>query len=142
MEHICFTVPGTPQGKARARTYYNPRAGRSVTHTPENTVLYENLIKMCYQSKADGTFGNGPLSVCIHAYFQPAKSTTKGKLADMLRGFIFPTKKPDVDNIAKAVLDALNGVAYPDDKQVVHLEVFKQYEEFPRLEVEIKTIGK
>ena len=142
MEAIYFTVPGTPQGKARARTYYNPRMGRSVSHTPEKTVLYENLIKMCYQTETGRGFGDEPLSVCIHAYFQPAKSTAKGKLADMLRGLISPTKKPDIDNIAKVVLDALNGVAYPDDKQVAHLEVFKQYGDLPRVEVEIKPLGK
>lgn len=80
MEYIHFTVPGTPQGKARARTYYNPRIGRSVSHTPENTVLYENLIKMCYQSKAEGPFGDVPLSVCVHAYFQPAKAPQRESL--------------------------------------------------------------
>lgn len=140
--HTRFTVPGEPQGKARARTYYNPKAGHSVSHTPDNTVLYENLIKMYYQNESNLIFGDSPLSVTIRAYFRPAKSTPKGKLSDMLHGLIFPTKKPDSDNIAKVVLDALNGVAYRDDKQVVHLEIYKIYGESPRIEVEIETLEK
>lgn len=45
MQAVSFQVPGKPQGKARARTFYNGRLKRSMTITPENTVLYENLIK-------------------------------------------------------------------------------------------------
>ncbi len=140
--HTHFVVPGEPQGKARARTYYNPKAGHSVSHTPDNTVLYENLIKMHYQNDSGVVFGDVPLTVVIRAYFRPAKSTPKGKLSDMLHGRIFPTKKPDSDNIAKVVLDALNGLAYLDDKQVVHLEIYKLYGEYPRIEVEIETLEK
>lgn len=43
---IKFTVPGQPQGKARARTFYNGNMGRMQSVTPEKTVLYENLIKI------------------------------------------------------------------------------------------------
>ena len=58
----------------------------------------------------------------------------------MERGLIFPTKKPDTDNIAKAILDALNGLAYYDDAQVVNLEVQKRYSNEPRAEVFINDI--
>ena len=58
----------------------------------------------------------------------------------MERGLILPTKKPDADNIAKAILDALNGLAYYDDAQVVHLEVQKRYSNEPRAEVFINDI--
>lgn len=50
---IKFTIPGAPQGKARARTVYNPRIKRSVSYTPDNTVLYENLIKTRYLEVTD-----------------------------------------------------------------------------------------
>lgn len=53
----------------------------------------------------------------------------------MLNGELLPAKKPDIDNIVKAVLDALNEVAYRDDTQVVELQVRKQYSERPRLEI-------
>ena len=53
----------------------------------------------------------------------------------MLNGELMPAKKPDIDNIAKAVLDALNSVAYRDDTQIVDLQIRKQYSEKPRLEI-------
>ena len=55
----------------------------------------------------------------------------------MQADLILPTKKPDTDNIAKAILDALNGVAYYDDAQVVELHVVKKYSDEPRAEVMI-----
>lgn len=143
MVPIRFTIPGPPQGKARARTYYNSKLGRSVSHTPDGTVLYENLIRMCYGQISDFIFeGETPISIRITAFFQPAKSTTKKRLAEMLAGNILPTKKPDADNVAKVVLDALNGCAYGDDKQVVKLEVIKRYDVHPRVEVELNSIEK
>lgn len=47
------------------------------------------------------------------------------RLMDELKGR--PDKKPDADNILKAVLDALNGVAYEDDRQVVEVLCIKKY---------------
>lgn len=56
MRSVTFQVPGKPQGKARARTYYNPAAKKHVSHTPDNTVLYENLIKDQFLNHADGFY--------------------------------------------------------------------------------------
>lgn len=124
-----FTIPGKPQGKARARTVYNPRINRSVSYTPDNTVLYENLIKTLYLEKYPGEcFSKGEaLHIRIQVYYEPPKSISKKKREEMLAGNLLPCKKPDIDNIAKAVLDALNGVAYGDDNQVTALEVSKYY---------------
>ena len=59
----------------------------------------------------------------------------------MIKGEILPTKKPDIDNIMKVVLDALNGVAYFDDKQVCKVNFIKMYSEEPRLKILIRKIG-
>ena len=48
-----FIVDGKPQGKARARTFYNPKLGRVQSMTPENTVLYENLVKQSFVQQTD-----------------------------------------------------------------------------------------
>lgn len=45
---VKFSIPGEPKGKARARTWQDQKTGRSVTKTPEGTVMYENLVKLCY----------------------------------------------------------------------------------------------
>lgn len=134
---ICFTVPGKPQGKARARTFYNPKTKAMSSVTPEKTVLYENFISTCYlQAAGEERFSDTAyIRIRIQAFYEVTKSTSKVKRTAMLNGELLPTKKPDIDNIAKAVLDALNGVAYRDDTQVVELYVRKQYSEKPQVEI-------
>jgi Holliday junction resolvase RusA-like endonuclease len=58
----------------------------------------------------------------------------------MLNNEILPMVKPDTDNIAKGVLDSLNGIAYQDDKQVVELKVNKFYNNTPYVRVMIEEI--
>ena len=55
------------------------------------------------------------------------KSTPKLKRQEMASGYILPTKKPDGDNVEKAVADALNKVAYDDDSQIVEAKWQKFY---------------
>ena len=123
-----FTIPGVPQGKARARTFYHKQANRVVSMTPEKTILYENLIKQCFLDSCEETyFDKEPLVMSIIAYFPIPKSTTKKDRLLISEGKLQPTKKPDADNIAKVICDALNGVAYGDDTQIISLTVTKQY---------------
>lgn len=124
---VNFTIPGKPQGKARARTYHTSSGVRTVT--PEKTVLYENLIKGSYLIKYKKRMfdQDQPLIVMIEAVFEPPRSASKKKQQEMIEKKLFPTKKPDSDNIAKVVLDAMNGTVYPDDKQVIGLIVQKVY---------------
>ena len=96
--------------------------------TPENTVLYENNIIQSYLDVAKKPqLLQGPLQVSIKAYFPVPKSTTKKNREQIEAGHLLPTKKPDADNIAKVVCDALNQVAYSDDTQIIKLEVSKLY---------------
>ena len=140
MDSIKLTVPGPPKGKARVRTVRG-RGGQTFSYTPEGTVLYENLVKTCYSQNCRFSFQNGEaLDVHIHAFYDIPKSTSKKKREQMLSGDILPTKKPDIDNIAKCILDALNGVASHADTQVVLLTIRKSYSEIPRVEVEINKI--
>lgn len=126
---IQFYIPGKPQGKARARTFYDKKAGRMRSVTPENTVLYENHIIQSYLNAAKKPqMLQGALEVSIKAYFPIPKSTTKKARKQIEDGEVFPTKKPDADNIAKVICDALNQIAYQDDTQVVELTVTKHFE--------------
>lgn len=141
---VIFEVIGTIRGKARARTFYNPKIGRSQSITPEGTVLYENLIRLSYQQceRRETFFDGEPLEVDITAFFAIPKSASKKKAADMSAGRILPTKKPDADNIAKVVCDALNGVAYHDDSQIARLTVKKTYtKNEEKLLVTIRGVG-
>lgn len=131
---VQFVVKGTPKGKARPRFV---RTGKGVrTYTPKATETYQNDVLSAYMDTYKGTKLNGPIYARITAYFDIPKSTPKNKRA----GMKWYDKKPDVDNIAKSVMDALNGVAYDDDKQIIWLVIRKMYGE-PRVEVTIGEIN-
>lgn len=144
MKAVMFMVPGEPQGKARARTFYHPEANKHVSMTPERTVLYENLIKECYMLEAGNMYleAGVPVKLCIVAQFLPPKRVSKKKRLDMLEGRILPLKKPDTDNIVKVVSDALNGVAYHDDTQIASIWAEKIYSEVEGLNVTVEEYTK
>ena len=88
MTSVMFTVPGKPQGKARARTYYNASTKKHCSTTPDNTVLYENFIKDRYLQMAKGAFleREKPVTLRIIARYLPPKSVSKKRKLDMLEG--------------------------------------------------------
>lgn len=132
---INFVIPGKVQAKQR------PRFNGEFAYTPRETVAYENWVKTCYLEKYKGQRPlEKPLKVKIIAYYDIPKSTSKKKQQQMLNNEIFPTVKPDTDNIAKSILDSLNKIAYLDDKQVVKLEVEKYYSQAPSTVVMIEEI--
>jgi Holliday junction resolvase RusA-like endonuclease len=139
---IAITIPGEPEAKMRP---VFARRGKFIsTYTPDITVRYENLVKMMFINAREdaGVAGllEGPLEIRIDAYFPIPSSESKKRKAMMLSGEIKCTKKKDVDNIAKIVMDGLSNVAYKDDKQIVELVVTKQYSEEPRVEVVLKEV--
>ncbi len=78
----------------------------------------------------------------VIAYLPIPKSTSKVKRAKMLTGEIRPTVKPDFDNIGKLIADALNKVAYDDDKCIVDAQVRKFYSDHPRTVVILREATK
>lgn len=85
-------------------------------------------------------FGKRKIQVTITAYHPIPKRSSKALRELMISGANRPAKKPDWDNIGKAVCDALNGVAYKDDAQIVQAKVEKYYSDTPRVEVEISDL--
>lgn len=144
MKEVKFTVPGKPMGKQRARTFWNAKLGRMQSITPKETASYEGDIKIFYQNGCGGAvFDRGvPLAIEIAAFFEPVKSESKKRTNLMLAGKIRHIKKPDVDNIAKVVMDALNGLAWHDDSQIVSLSAYKAYAENAELVVTIRSLEK
>ena len=138
MSSVSFTVPGPPKGKARARTV-RTKDGRTFSYTPDGTVLYENLIKTCYYQTGVNPFdADEELRATIVAYYPITKSTSKKKRQQMLAGLIRPTKKPDLDNVIKSILDALNKVAYHDDTQIALVQAKKCYSAVEGLDVTVE----
>ena len=132
-------VPGEPCGKQRARTFYDPRVGRVVSKTPEKTKSYETLIRELFATKYEGAVPlQGPAVLHVFIYRGIPKSTSMKKAAMMESGLIRPTTKPDCSNVLKAVEDALNGLAYRDDSQLVDEFPHKYYSATPRVEIRVE----
>jgi len=125
---ISFVVPGAPVGKGRPR--FAKRGNFVSTYTPEKTASYENLVKvLAMQEMGSNQPISSPVNVFIDIAICPPASWSKKKRAQALNEEIHPTGKPDIDNVAKGILDAMNGVVYLDDKQVISLTIRKFYDE-------------
>lgn len=121
-----FIVDGKPQGKQRPRF---SRISKTV-YTPNKTAKYEKQIAKAYTDSGGKCIpADCYVSVNVSAFFPVPKSYSKKKREDCLERKLRPDKKPDMDNILKVVLDALNEVAYEDDKQVIELIGRKYYTE-------------
>lgn len=119
-----FEVPGKVIGKGRPRL--NTYTG--IVYTPTKTKDYETLIEQYFLLKYPKfKILEGRIKVNIVAYFSIPKTINKTNKKKMLDDNISPTKKPDIDNIVKAVLDSMNKFAFKDDNQITSLEVEKKY---------------
>ena len=135
---ITFTVYGEPQGKGRPKFTLTGHA-----YTPERTKTYEAEIVAAFRREFPDfvRWEKGvPLRVRIKAVYGIPRSDSGLTAARKASGEIRPTKKPDADNVEKIVLDAINGIAWRDDAQVVDLRTTKVYGAVPRVEVEIDEI--
>ena len=122
---IYFTVDGQAVGKGRPRV--STIGGRPRMYTPARTVAWERLVaEACRSAMGGWRPSEHPISVRIDIRVSVPVSWTVKRQVAALNGDEVPGK-PDLDNVAKAVLDACNGIAYTDDKQVARLTVSKAY---------------
>jgi Holliday junction resolvase RusA-like endonuclease len=132
-----FTVFGEPVGKGRPR--FAKRGNFVSTYTPQKTKTYEDEIRLMAKAAMGASEAlETPVTVAIYIRVGIPASFSKQKRKDALANIERPTKKPDIDNIAKCFLDAMNGIVYLDDKQVVSLHITKVYAETPAVEVMVK----
>ena len=110
--HIDFTIPGKPQPKQRPRV-----TKRGITYTPKETKDYEIFVQRCYQDQIGRKVVEGPLKIIL-VFWLPKPKKPK---------YPMPAVKPDLDNLMKSITDALNGVAYDDDSQIVEARILKLY---------------
>lgn len=135
---LSFTIPGAPRGKGRPRA---TRFGKGVRlYTDAKTASYESLVALAAQAALAGRDPlSGPLCMSVLVKLQVPASASKRARADMLEGRHPPTKKPDLDNVVKSVLDGCNGVAFGDDAQVCWINAGKIYAERPGVDVVISS---
>lgn len=133
---LAFTVPGEVRGKGRPRIV--KIGGFSRLTADKKTATYENLVALaCREAMGSRALFDGPVVIDMVARFVPPVSASRKARAAMLNGSTPPAKKPDWDNLGK-VTDALNGIAWRDDAQVVDGRVRKVYAEIPGLDVVIR----
>ena len=123
-------IPGDPVGKQR------PRVANGHAYTPEKTKAYESKVAWAWK-QARGSKLEGPVLMRIVWHYPIPKRAAEANRAAMLKSEIMPTTRPDLDNVCKSIMDALNGVAYGDDSQIVSLTAIRRYAEEPGVFVEV-----
>lgn len=136
---VVFTVPGQPVGKGR------PRIGKVGNHarmfTPAKTVSYESTVALAaQQAMAGAPLIHGPASAVLRLTLAIPASWSRKKQEQARAGAVLPTTKPDADNVVKAIFDAINGVVWRDDSQVVELTLTKVYGSTPGVSVRIEEL--
>lgn len=135
---IEFTVYGTPvpQGSIRA---FMPKGARHPVLTGDNvrTKPWRQdvaMIARCAMQEESVRLFCRPSAVMVqcHFYFARPKSASK-RVADK-------TTKPDLDKLARSLLDALTGICFEDDSQVTHLFVSKHFDLTPRAEITVTPL--
>ena len=141
MNSIKFTIPGEPCAQGRPR--FSTLSGYVKAIDPAKSRNQKAFIKYLATTAAKQqgwVYTYLPIYVEIIAYMGIPKSKSKKWRTAAICGRERPTKKPDTDNIFKLVTDALSGVIYADDKQIVSCRVQKWYSEEPRTEVKITEV--
>lgn len=138
-EPITISLQGIPQGKGRARAFLR---GKHIGHyTPEKTRTYEGMIRTAAMQELGGRSAlDQPIEFTLRAVFPVPASWSERKRQQAICGEIKPGKKPDLDNIAKAWNDALNGVVYRDDSLICRMNLDKRYGPQPLVVVTVKPI--
>lgn len=135
LSEITFTVPVEPRGWARARRRGN------VYFIDVDTLAFRNAV-ITYASMAMQGFTllEGPVIMTVISIMPVPKSWSRKKHASALAGQIRPASKPDADNLAKGVGDALNLVVYRDDAQIVDLRSIKFYGARPEVQIAVSEV--
>ena len=122
---VIITIPGEMRGKGRPR--FGTAGGQPRAFTDARTRSAEAWVRARAADAWTGAPLGGPVSLRMEIGVPVPASWSKRRRADALAGAIWPTGKPDLDNVLKLVGDALNGIVWQDDKQVVRAEVVRRY---------------
>lgn len=141
METIEFKIVGKIKGKQRPRV--STFGGFARAYTPKETIEYENLVRLSFLEQYPNFIpydSKKPLKVVLKCFKAIPQTFSKWKKELALDKIIRPTVKPDLDNIAKSVLDGLNKVAFSDDSQIVDLHIESYYSNAELIIVSIQEI--
>lgn len=136
---IVIEMAGRPRGKGAGRAAVTPH-GFAHVYTDPKTRSYESQLRFAAQQAMAGANPTAqPIAVHIDVRLQIPNSWSKKKRAGALAGVVAATTKPDCNNFSKA-LDALNGIIWVDDRQIVDERIQKRYAEQPGLTIKVWTV--
>lgn len=136
---VSFTVYGEPVAQGRPK--FTTVSGHAKAYDPEKSANYKSHVRYeALKVRPDKPL-EGALSLTVTAYRSIPKAFSNKKRNLAMIGEIRPTTKPDLDNVIKGIKDALKGVIWNDDSQVVELSGAKNYSDVPRVEIEVKAVG-
>lgn len=124
---VTFTVDGDPVPKGRPRF---ARRGHFVqTYTDAKTIDYETHVAMRARHAIGSTKPlESALTVFLYLRYAVPASYSKKRKEACLNGLEYP-KRIDIDNVYKSITDAMNGIVYLDDSQIVEAHIKKVYAE-------------
>jgi Holliday junction resolvase RusA-like endonuclease len=114
-------IPGDPV--PQKQTQFVRKTG--IAYNPSKSS--QDRIRWCVRPYAPSEPLACPVSLKISFYFEPPKSTSGIRRRQMLNGVIHHTKKPDADNCAYLITNALKGIFYVDDSQIIDLSISKRF---------------
>jgi Holliday junction resolvase RusA-like endonuclease len=107
----------------------------TITYTDKKTkAAEETFIALATEHKPEQPI-LGPIYLMVDFRMPIPKSTSKKRTQLMHYGNIKHTKRPDLDNLCKLVKDAMNGIFWKDDSQIIHMDVSKGYDLVPQTKV-------
>lgn len=135
---LIIKIPELAVGKQRPK--FSSRNNYVVAYTPSKTKKYENTLRsyMTNVMQVRDIYKKA-IDVEINIEIIPPKTkiNTKKSKELFLMGELYPTVKPDIDNYAKAILDAMNGIVFRDDAQIINLNITKRYSQTNNIIVKV-----
>lgn len=141
---VVFTVAGVAAPAGSKRAFPNRRTGGViVTDDSKRSRPWKAAVSTAAADAMDGPMLDGPLELTITFYLpRPKSHFGSGRNASSVRGGApaFPTVKPDVSKLIRAVEDAITGIVWRDDAQVIAQHAFKEYGLTARTEIEVRSL--
>lgn len=132
MSHVSFTVYGLPRAQGSMRPVVSKSTGRAFNKVDPRLLAWRQTVAETAMTKARGEPLAGPLVLIARFYLPRPKSAPKR--------VVYPAKRPDLDKLVRAVGDALAGVLYHDDAQIVELRARKDYGAPVRCEIQVLEV--
>lgn len=137
MMQIMFTVYGEPVAKGRPR--FSTLGKYPVAFTPEKTKKYEYEVGMMAKAAMGASKAlEGALEAFIYVTFPVPASYSKKRTEACLNETEKHTKKPDLDNVVKSVIDGMDKIVFLNDSQITSIHATKVYGEIAKVEVMVR----